>query len=193
MARMAYLSKSDLKPEDQDILARDINIVRLLAHSPNMARHLLETALYVRNKSPLDARLREMAIIQVGYAMHSAYEYTHHIELAHAFGVSDDDIRAIADESAGKPTTLGDLDRAVLRAAREISDDGHLNDQTFTTLRVAFDNRCLVDLIATIAVYTGTVRLIAALQIDLEDRYLPFLEKFPLGRRKISAQAGGVD
>ena len=36
------------------------------------------------------------------------------------------------------------------------------------------------DLIATISVYTGTVRLIKAMRIDLEDRYLPILETFPL-------------
>ena len=122
MARLEYLSKSDLRTQDQDMLARDINIVRLLAHSPGMARHLLETALYVRNHSPLDARLREMAIIQVGYAMHSAYEYTHHIELAHEFGVSDEDIRAIADATAGRPTPLPALDKAVLQAARDVAE-----------------------------------------------------------------------
>ena len=46
MARLDYLSKSDLRPQDQDMPQRDINIVRLLAHSPGMARHMLETALY---------------------------------------------------------------------------------------------------------------------------------------------------
>ena len=179
MARLDYLSKSDLRPQDQDMLQRDINIVRFLAHSPGMARHMLETALYVRNQSPLDARLREMAIIQVGYTMHSAYEYTHHIELAHGFGVSDDDIRAIADDSAGRPTQLAVLDKAVLCAARDIASNGDVPDETFAVLRESFDNECLVDLIATITVYTGTVRLISALRIDLEDRYLPLLKTFP--------------
>ena len=45
MARLEYLSKSDLRPQDQDMLARDINIVRLLAHSPGMARYLLENGM----------------------------------------------------------------------------------------------------------------------------------------------------
>ena len=180
MARLEYLSKSDLRTQDQDMLARDINIVRLLAHSPGMARHLLETALYVRNHSPLDARLREMAIIQVGYAMHSAYEYTHHIELTHEFGVSDEDIRAIADATAGRPTPLPALDKAVLQAARDISLGGDVDDESFAVLRAGFNTECLVDLIATISVYTGTACLIRAMRIDLEDRYLPILETFPL-------------
>ena len=144
MARVEYLSKSDLRTQDQDMLARDINIVRLLAHSPGMARHLLETALYVRNHSPLDARLREMAIIQVGYAMH-------HIELTHEFGVSDEDIRAIADATAGRPTPLPALDKAVLQAARDISLGGDVDDESFAVLRAGFNTECLVDLIATIS------------------------------------------
>ncbi len=180
MARLKYLSDAQMRPEDHDMLARDINIVRLLAHSPAMARHLLETALYIRDDSPLDARLREMAIIQMGYAMGSVYEYSHHIELAQNSGVSDDDIRAIAEESGGRTTGLAALDRAVLEAARQIARDGDLDDVTFAVLRAAFDDQSLVDLLATIAVYTGTVRLLAALKIDLEDRYLPLLDKFPL-------------
>ena len=94
--------------------------------------------------------------------------------------MTDDDINAIADESAGRPTALAPLDKAVLLAARQISLDGNLDDATFAILRDAFDDQCLVDLIATISVYTGTVRLISAMQIDLEDRYRGLLEMFPL-------------
>ena len=180
MARLEYLSDAEIRPEDRDMLARDINIVRLLAHSPAMARHLLDTALYVRNESPLDPRLRELAIIQVAYAMRSAYEYSHHVELARDFGVSDDDIRAIAADSAGDTTDFGELERAVLRAARDIALIGQLDDATFSVLQNALDKQCLVDLMATISVYTGTVRLIAAMQIDVEPRYHVFLDAFPL-------------
>ena len=38
MARLPYLSVSDLAEEDRDLLARDINLHRLLAHSPAGAR-----------------------------------------------------------------------------------------------------------------------------------------------------------
>ena len=40
MARVPYLSKSDLKPEDQDLLAREINLNKALVNSPNAAREI---------------------------------------------------------------------------------------------------------------------------------------------------------
>jgi hypothetical protein len=38
----------------------------------------------------------------------------------------------------------------------------------------------LTDLFITIAYYNGLVRLMAALQIDVEDEYLAYLDDFPL-------------
>ena len=40
MARLPYLDKSDLLPEHQDLLARNLNLYRVLAHSPRAARSL---------------------------------------------------------------------------------------------------------------------------------------------------------
>ena len=38
MARLPYLDRSDLPPEHQDLLARNINLLSALVHSPNGAR-----------------------------------------------------------------------------------------------------------------------------------------------------------
>ena len=180
MARIPYLEKADLAAEDRDLLARDINLFRALVNSPQGARSFARLGNFIRHKSRLDARLRELAILQVGYLTGSAYEYAHHIEIGRGFGVSDDDIRAIADETAGRPSTLEPLAKAVLRAAREMTRDLAASDQTFAELRLGLDDECLTDLVLTIAYYNGVVRLLATLEIDLEAHYLPYLEQFPL-------------
>jgi alkylhydroperoxidase family enzyme len=180
MARLPYLDKSDLLPEHQDLLARNINLYRLLAHSPRAARSLNTLARFIRDGSRLDPRLRQMAILQVGYVTHSAYEYSHHIRISREFGVSDDDIRAIAADTAGHRTALDPLTRAVLRAAREMTLDAMLGDDTFAALRDGLDPELLTDLVITIGQYNSLVRVIAALRIDVEDDYLPYLEQFPL-------------
>jgi alkylhydroperoxidase family enzyme len=180
MARLPYLDKSDLLPEHQDLLARNINLYRLLAHSPRAARSHNTLARFIRDGSRLDPRLRQMAILQVGYVTRSAYEYSHHIRISREFGVSDDDIRAIAAETAGHPTGLDPLTRAVLRAARELTLDVSLGDDTFAALRQGLDPERLTDLVITIGHYNGLVRLIAAMRIDVEDDYLPYLDQFPL-------------
>jgi alkylhydroperoxidase family enzyme len=135
---------------------------------------------FIRYKSRLDPRLREMAILQIGYAARSAYEYAHHLELAPQFGVSADDIRAITDETEGRPTTLDPLTKAVLRAARDLTRDITLSDDTFAVLKSHLDNERLIDLFAAISNYNGIIRMLAALRIDLEPECQHFLDEFPL-------------
>jgi len=180
MARLSYLAKSDVLPEHQDLMARNINLYRLLAHSPRAARSLNTLARFIRDGSRLDPRLRQLAILQVGYVTRSAYEYSHHIRISREFEVSDDDIRAIAEETAGRTTTLEPLARAVLRAAREMTLDVALSDDTFAALRQGLDPERLTDLIITIGHYNSLVRVLAAMRIDVEDEYLPYLDEFPL-------------
>lgn len=179
MARFKYLDKEDLLPEHQDLI-RDINLTRLLVHSPNAARASRSTAMFIRHGSKLDPRLREMAIMQVGYVARSIYEYAHHVEIGLGVGVSEADIRAIADDTAGKPTALEPLAKAVLKAARELALDVKLSDETFAVLRQHFDNERLIDLFMAICSYCATVRMLAALQIDLEPEYQQYLDRFPL-------------
>ena len=123
MARVPYLDRKDVKPEHQDLLARGINLYRALVHSPDGLRSFSALGHFIRHTSRLDPRLREMAILQVGYLARSPYEYSHHVEIGRDFGVSDDDIRAIGDETAGRPTKLEPLAKAVLRAAREMTTE----------------------------------------------------------------------
>ena len=83
-------------------------------------------------------------------------------------------------ESNGQATSLPPLEKAVLRAARELTAQPNLSDPTFAELRKGFDNEQIVDLLMTISFYAAVVRLLAALQIDVEDDYLPYLREFPL-------------
>ncbi len=180
MARLPYLDRADLKPEHHDLLARNINLYRALVHSPDGARAFSPLGHFIRHTSRLDPRLREMAILQVGYLARSPYEYSHHVEIGRDFGVSDDDIRAIGDETAGRPTNLEPVAKAVLRAAREMTTDLAISEQTFAALRRELDHECLTDLVLTIGFYNGVVRILATLQIDVEDGYRKYLDEFPL-------------
>ncbi len=131
MARLPYLDRADLQPEDQDLLNRNINLHRLLAHSPMRCARGSSFAHFIRHKSRLDPRLRELAILQVGYLERSAYEYSHHIKIGRDFGVSDDDIRAIADGDRTAAEHLDPLSKAVLRAAREMTHGVSISERTF--------------------------------------------------------------
>jgi alkylhydroperoxidase family enzyme len=180
MARLPYLDRSDLLPEHQDLLARNLNLYRVLAHSPRAARSLNTLARFIRDGSRLDPRLRELAILQVSYLTRSAWGFSHHVRIGLEIGLSDLEIGAVAAETEGRPTGLDPLAKAVLRAAREMTQNLSLSDATFAELRRGLDNERLTDLAVTIAFYNGLVRLLAAMQVEVEEEYRSYLEEFPL-------------
>jgi alkylhydroperoxidase family enzyme len=191
MGRLRYLDYADLAPEDRDIPRLKSNITRAVAHSPKLARHVAARGMYFRHESGLDARLRELAILQVGYSTRSAYEWAHHVDVALSFGVSEDDIRAIGQETQGRQTHLDALSSAVLAAARSLTDDLVLQQALFDTLSHALSTEHLIDLLVAIGEYNGLVRVMAAIEIDLEPEYAEYLERFPLPPVIITSEKEG--
>ena len=180
MARVPYLEKSDLAEADQDLLNRPIALFKALVNSPKAARAFSGLGGYIRYGSKLDPRLRELAILQVGWLARSPYEWSHHVKLGHDFGVTDADVQALIDDTAGKPAALDALSRDVLKAAREITTDGAMAAPTFASLQSALGNEQVVDLTITIAFYCAVVRVLGTLQIDVEPDYQPYLDRWPL-------------
>jgi alkylhydroperoxidase family enzyme len=180
MARVPYLEVSDLAPEDQDLLKRPISLFKALVNSPKAARAFSGLGGYIRYGSKLDPRLRELAILQVGWLARSPYEWSHHVKLGHDFGVSDADVQALIDDTAGKPTQLDALSKLVLKAAREMTAGGAMAEATFAALQAELGNELVVDLTLTIGFYNAVVRVLATLQIDVEPDYMPYLKQFPL-------------
>ncbi len=180
MARVPYLEKADLAEADQDLLKRPISLHKALVNSPNAARAFSGLGQYIRYGSKLDPRLRELAILQVGWLARSPYEWSHHVKIGHDFGVTDTDVQALIDDTAGKPAALDALALLVLKGAREITNAGGMEEATFAALQSALGNEQVVDLTLTIAFYCAVVRVLATLQIDVEPEYRPYLQRWPL-------------
>jgi len=189
MGRLRYLEQADLAPEDQDIPRLKSNITRAVAHSPRLARLVAARGMYLRHESGLDARLRELAILQVGYSTGSAYEWAHHVDVALSFGVSEEDIRAISLETEGARSHLEPLASAVLAAARALTNELVLPQHLFDVLAKELRDEYLVDLFVAIGEYNGLVRVMAAIEIDLEAEYAGYLDRFPLPAAKTEVQA----
>lgn len=180
MALVPYLDESDLAPDDRALLTRPINLFRALANSPGALRSHSVLGEWIRWQCQLDPRLRELAILQVGYLASSRYEFSHHVHIGHQFGVTDDDIEGLVAATDGREHGLGELESAVLSAARQLSAGTRIDRTTWDTLARHLDHRGLVDLVMVISFYNGVVRVLAGLQVDVEPEYERYLDRFPL-------------
>jgi alkylhydroperoxidase family enzyme len=180
MARLPYLEADQVAPEYRDMLKRNTNLHKLLVNSPDMAKAFNGVGNFIRFKSKLDPRLRELAILQVGWLERSEYEFTHHVKIGKEFGVTDADIQALMDETAGKPSKLEPLARAILKGAREMVKDLGMSDATFAEIKQHLSNEHMVDLVLIIAHYCAVVRVLATMKIDNEPYYKEVLKQYPI-------------
>jgi alkylhydroperoxidase family enzyme len=180
MARVKYLEKKDLPADQKDLLDRDINLYKALINSPGGFKAFRTLGSYIRFGSTLDARLRELAILQVGWLARSPYEWSHHVKIGYDFGVTPDDIRGLIDETAGKDSKLDPMAKLVCKGAREMTNDIRMSDATFSALQKQLSAEHLNDLVITIAFYSAVVRVLATLEIDVEESYQKYLDQFPL-------------
>src|SRR5215218_5676897 len=180
MARLPYIDVDQLPPEHKELLKRPINLTRLLVNSPGMARAFHGIGGYIRNGSTLDPRLRELAILQVGWIEKSEYEFTHHVKIGKEFGVTDDDIAGLMAETEGKPSKLEPLAKAILRGAREMVRELAMSEATFGEIKQKLSDEEMVDLVLTIAFYCAVVRVLATMKIDNEPYYKEVLQQYPI-------------
>jgi alkylhydroperoxidase family enzyme len=180
MARLPYLEADQVAPEYRDMLARNTNLHKLLVNSPDAARAFSGLGGYIRHRSKLDPRLRELAILQVGWLEKSEYEFTHHVKIGKEFGVTDADIQGLMAETDGKPSSLDALTKAVLRGAREMVRNLAMSDATFAEIKKSLSDEHMTDLVLTIAFYCAVVRVLATMQIDNEPYYKEVLQQYPI-------------
>src|SRR5258708_18518663 len=180
MARLPYLEADQVAPEYRDMLTRNTNLHKLLVNSPDMARAFNGIGSFIRVKSKLDPRLRELAILQVGWMEKSEYEFTHHVKIGKEFGVTDADIEGLFAETAGKPSKINPLVKAILRGAREMLRDLAMSDATFAEIKKDLSNEHIPDLVLTSASYCAVVCVLATMKIDNEPHYKEVLNQYPL-------------
>jgi alkylhydroperoxidase family enzyme len=180
MARLPYLEADQVAPEYRDMLKRNTNLHKLLVNSPNMARAFNGVGGYIRFESKLDPRLRELAILQVGWIERSEYEFTHHVKIGKEFGVTDADIAGMMAETEGNASNLEPLARTILKGAREMVRELAMSEATFAEIKQELNNEQMTDLVLTIAFYCAVVRVLATMQIDNEPYYKEVLQQYPI-------------
>lgn len=149
-----------------------LSVFRVLLHHPELAKAItgLLTTLLFRGK--LDARLRELVIMRIGWSTGSCYEWTQHWRVAVELGISEADLLAVRDPGS---SNLGPAERAVLAATDETRTRGFISHTTWRECErhlPSAEER--LELVAAIANWTMFSQLLQSLEIPLEEGVEPW-------------------
>ena len=159
-------TRPELGDVERAILAKRGRITLLyqvLLHNPSIAEGWEQMLTAVRKHSSLPPSVRELVILRVAVLNHAPYEFEAHAPIAEAAGVSAEKIAAVKDKHPAAVFTPQET--LVLELTDTMTREVHVPDALFERLRGSFDDRGLVDLVATVASYNMVSRFLAALNI----------------------------
>jgi alkylhydroperoxidase family enzyme len=173
--RVEPLPVEQLDPEIRERLGDRpvLNIFRTLGQHPKLLKRWLVFGNHVLAKSTLSPRDREILILRVGWRCRAEYEWSQHVGIGRAAGLSDEEIERIATGPDAKGWS--DRERALLRAADELCDDAFVGDATWAELAQHFDTEQLLDLLFTVGQYQLVSMALNTLGVQLE----PGAPRFP--------------
>ena len=174
MARVKYLRRTD-SPNLAifDRLERErklptANIFLALTQTPEILDGFLTYANALRG-SPLSPRLRELAILTVGHLAKSRYEIAHHQSHGLKAGLTQAQLDAVPQFETSSHYTA--QEKAVMAFAKESSLKVDVDNETWGRVAAFLSEPELIALVLVVAWYNSGVRIMAGLDIELEEGY----------------------
>jgi alkylhydroperoxidase family enzyme len=180
MPRIPYPDPANLSAAMREAVgARPANVTRMLA----AASEPVFNGIGVLGRgfiggSPLPAKLREIAILRVGYLSHATYEVFQHEALARHVGLSDEQIAAIRSGGAAA-SALGEAGAAVLAFTDDLVHNVRADDATLSAVRKYLDDVQVVDLILVTGMYMMISRFLETTGIEIDSAPIDWNEMAP--------------
>jgi 4-carboxymuconolactone decarboxylase len=124
----------------------------ILARQPDLLGPFLGWAAALALKGVLPKRDHEIVALRVASNCNSEFEWVEHTEFARAAGMRDDEIAHIRD--AIDHGSWNERERALLRAADELTVDCDVSDETWAVLARHYEPPALVEILFVAGQYT---------------------------------------
>lgn len=166
----------------QTSFAGALNVYRVMAHNPPLLRAWATLRQHVVDDSALSEQQKELVILRTGHRWGSRYEWAHHVVRGLKVGLSDTRIagaaREVSDVGSGN-----DEDSILLRATDALLDEGRLSPQLQIHLGEFLSKAAIIDLMATIGMYTTLAFLANSSGVPIDADVLNSIDRNPLGTR----------
>ena len=145
------------------------NAFRMLARHPDVVRHVYGLLNMLATRNMLDARLRELIIMRIGWTTGSEYEWFQHYRIATTqTGVTAEEILAIRDWR--KSDLLGPADRAVLAAVDDTREHGKVSDAVWAECEQHLrEPAVLIEMVVAIGNWIMISQILQSLRVPLEE------------------------
>lgn len=148
------------------------NVLKSFSHAPEGLERFAALGEYVRYRTELPPRARELAILTIARGIQ--YAWTHHVTPALKAGVT----QAELDEynSGSVPASLASAERAAIAFAREFANGGQVSNATFEDARKHYSERQVTDLMLLCGYFIALGYSVNAFQVDLEPDRTPLMK-----------------
>ena len=151
----------------------ELSIFRILLRQPAVAKAVQDLLVALLFRGTLDARLRELLIMRLGWATGAVYEWTQHWRVARELDVPAEDLLAVRDWR--RSDRFDERDRAVLAATDETLADGAISASTWEACcRQLPSEQERIELVAAIGCWRMISSVLKSLEVPLEDGVEPW-------------------
>lgn len=173
MARVSMVEKENALPMVKELYEKNmsnsgrvLNLFKVLGHLPYIGLNFQRLGNSILKGEGLSPKLRELAILRVGYLARCRYEMAQHTPIAMRAGINKRQIGEIGQWKLSREFTSEE--KAVLAYADEVEINVQVKDETFNALSTFLNEQSIVELTAAIAYYGMACRLLEALKVDME-------------------------
>jgi alkylhydroperoxidase family enzyme len=148
------------------------NIMRFGLRNPRVAAVLAAMIDVAVFHGALDARLREIAILRVGWRIASVYEWSNHVGVARGAGLTDAEIVAVRTANA---SVLSEADLVAIRVVDDVLDATRVSEPTLADARTLLgDGDELLELVTIPGFYRAIGTMLLTFAVPLEDGLEPW-------------------
>ena len=151
----------------------ELSVFRVLLHQPAVAKAVQDLLVALLFRGSLDARLRELLIMRLGWATDAVYEWTQHWRVARQLEIPAEDLLAVRDWK--NSDRFDARDRAVLAATDDTLANGCISDATWAECCKELPSvQDRIELVAAIGTWRMISGILKSLEVPLEEGTAPW-------------------
>jgi len=168
MALIPYPDLDKISPEAKEMLRRlpaPANIFNMMAHAETALKPVMKLGGTLLGKLELDAKLRELCLLQAVKLAGGEYEWLQHVPIALDLGATESQIAAL-EKGEDRAACFDACEQAALVLTRELVTKGKGSPTALAELRRHISDRVVVELILMTGFYTMLARLTETLEVE---------------------------